>query len=558
MITVAIIPRSDARLFVAINPFPKGFPEPFNRKLTLTTAPLIRDSIETNSEPAAKDRSRTTGAHVEDADSDSPPASFRRRTTQTTIGHPVKASKKPMRGSSVKFTATQSASSSFPSSGFPSRSFPSSGFSSPSFPRTIEDIDHGKFVPYHPVKTRSSSALNGDIFTALDMHSYIDSLETPTSTLDEFEHFMELQEKGKEMAYDPFRALVGAIHDDSLSLVDIVRVSLRRIREGTLDEDLMQKRVNFWRALLHQLHFSLTEVDERLREFTHFVDGLDMRPPSDSPRAALPSEKLAEQIHRTLGSCMELIDKSADSLRAEMQIVDSRRSIAEAESISKLTELAFVFVPLSFVASLFSMQVHELDGGVPIYRFAIVAIGFVMVAYAVRLSIRNSRIIDFKNKTFNQIRDEAQLQYNEPIPAHTFIKHLGKATAGAVSSTTKKIIVTCIPVILVLAVVAAILSPIVLLWLRGIDKGFSAVITVLLLLLDGVLVYPFLTNTAGEIDFDPKAMWQDYQRSRELHRESRARAKKKRTRRKMGLDEETQGIDDDDDDDDDESVLEDA
>jgi hypothetical protein len=86
-----------------------------------------------------------------------------------------------------------------------------------------------------------------------------------------------------------------------------------------------------------------------------------------------------------------------------------------------------------------------------------------MVAYAVRLSIRNSRIIDFKNRTFNQIRDEAQLQYNELIPTHTFMKHLSKATAGAIFSFAVKFILTWTPIVLLLAVVAAVLSPIILL-----------------------------------------------------------------------------------------------
>jgi hypothetical protein len=379
------------------------------------------------------------------------------------------------------------------------------------------------------------------------MRSYIDSLEIPTSTLDEFDYFMQLPHTGKEATYDPFRALVGAIHDDSQSLLDIIRVSLRQIREGTLDEDLMQKRVTFWRAQLHRLHFSLAEFDERLREFTHFISELDMHPPSAEMRPELPSEKLTREVHRTLSNSMQLIEKSADSLRAEMQIVDSRRSIAEAESISKLTELAFVFIPLSFVASLFSMQIHELDNGVPLYQFVLVAMAFVTLAYSVRLSIRNSRIVDLKNRTFAQIRDEAQLQYNEPIPAHTFMMHLSKATIGAVSHWPKIIIATCAPIILVLAVVAAILSPIVLLWLRKIDKGFSAVLTVLLLLLDGVLVYPVITNTAGGLDADFKAMVLAYKRNRERHRDRREREKKKRARRKNGLDEETQGVESDDD-----------
>ena len=402
--------------------------------------------------------------------------------------------------------------------------------------------NHGPFVPYHPIRSRlSSSALSGDTFTAPHMRAYIESLQIPTSTLDEFEYLLQLPAKGKETAYDPFQALFRAIHDDTLSLVDIIRGSLRRIREGTLDEDLMQRRVTFWRSLLHQLNFSLTEFDQRLREFMHFAYDSETHPLSFDPRTELPSEKLVKDIRQTLRSCMDLIDKSSDSLRAEMQIVDSRRSIAEAESVSKLTELAFVFIPLSFVASLFSMQVHELDGGVPLYQFVLVAIAFVIVAYAVRLSIRSSGIIEYKNKTFNQIRDEAQLQYNEPIPTHTFLAWFGTATAGAVFKITKNFIAVFVPLILVLAVIAAILSPIVLLWLRGINRGFSAVITVLLLLLDMLLVYPVLTNTSGEFEFDPRAIIREIQRNREINRKRREKAKKRR-KQKMGLDPESLGV----------------
>ena len=46
-----------------------------------------------------------------------------------------------------------------------------------------------------------------------------------------------------------------------------------------------------------------------------------------------------------------------------VQIVDSRRSFAETANISRLTILALVFVPLTFVASLFSMNPDTGPGG---------------------------------------------------------------------------------------------------------------------------------------------------------------------------------------------------
>jgi hypothetical protein len=388
---------------------------------------------------------------------------------------------------------------------------------------------HGPFVPYRPIKARSSTAAQNDAtFVTKHVRAYIESLEIPKSTLDELDYYLCRPTKGKETTWDPLRALFRAIHDGTHSLVDIVRISLQRIREGTLDEDLMQKRVTFWRGLLHRLSYNLAELDQNLRAFVQFVH----EPDAKARDLEYPSGKLANETRQVLKDCITLIDRSSHSLLAEMQIVDSRRSIAEAESISKLTELAFVFIPLSFVASLFSMQVHELDGGVPAYRFALVAIGFVVMAYAVRLSIRSSHLVDYKNRVFVQIRNDSRLQYNESIPTHTFLSWVGLNIGGAFFKSTVNFISVFAPLTLILAMVCALLSPIVLLWLRGIDKGFSAVITVLLLLLDAVLVVPIVSSASGKIEFNPR------ERIREIRHQHNVKSKRRRMRR-AGLDPDT-------------------
>lgn len=384
-------------------------------------------------------------------------------------------------------------------------------------------------MPYHPIKARSSTAAYNDAtFVTKHMRAYIESLQIPKSTLDELDHYLCQPVKGKNTTWEPLRALFRAIHDDTHSLVDVARTSLQRIREGTLDEDLMQKRVTFWRGLLHRLSYNFGELDQNLRAFVQFVHESEAR----SRELENMSEKLAKETRHTLQDCIMLIDRTSHALLAEMQIVDSRRSIAEAESVSKLTELAFVFIPLSFVASLFSMQVHELDGGVPAYRFALVAIGFVLMAYAVRLSIRSSHLIDYKNRMFIQIRNDSKLQYNESIPSHTFMRWVGLNFGGALFKSAKNFISVFAPVILLLAVVAAILSPIVVLWTRNIDKGFTAIITVLLLLLDGVLVLPIVTSASGKFDFNPR------ERIRKIRQRHQVKSKKRRLR-KAGLDSET-------------------
>lgn len=399
------------------------------------------------------------------------------------------------------------------------------------------DETHGPFVPYHPIKARSSVAAQNDAtFVTKHVQAYIESLQIPKSTLDELDYYLCLPNKGKEITWDPLRALFRAIHDDTHSLVDVIRTSLQRIREGTLYEDLMQKRVTFWRGLLHRLSYNMAELDQNLRAFMQFVH----EPDAKARDFEFPSEKLVNETRQTLKDCEILIDRSSHSLLAEMQIVDSRRSIAEAESVSKLTELAFVFIPLYFVASLFSIQVHELDGGVPAYRFALVAIGFVAMVYAVRLSIRSSHLIDHKDRILAHIRNDSRLQYNEPIPTHTFLSWVGLHLGGVVYKSTVNFISIFAPLIFLIALVMAMISPIVLLWLRGIDKGFSAVITVILLLLDAVLFVPIAHSASSKIELDPrdrtgKIEFNPRERFREIRHRYHVESKKRRMRR-AGLD----------------------
>ena len=415
----------------------------------------------------------------------------------------------------------------------------------------IREVDgsNATLVPYQPIKARLSSSIEGSTTaTALQRRSHLDSLKNASSTLAEFEHFLHLPSKGKGTTFDPLRGLFLTIHDDTVSLVEVIRFSLQRIREDTMDENILQERVTFWRRLLHRLNFSVAGIEQRLRALSHFVVESEITLLESGHRAELPSQRLANDTREALRDCVALLDKCSSSLLSEMQIVDSRRSIVEAESISKLTELAFVFIPLSFVASLFSMQIHELDGGVPLYKFVLVAIGFVLVAYAVRLSIRSSRLIDYRTKVLHRIRKDSNIQANHAISTQAFVvwschgleKIMAKAFGahGPVLSFVGHVA----PLILVLGIIAAMVSPIVVLWLRGINKGFSAVITVLMLLLDMVLLSPLMLEGSGTFGLSPKKILREIRSNLDASRLLRKRADQLR-KQTAGVDPESQPVD---------------
>ena len=73
-----------------------------------------------------------------------------------------------------------------------------------------------------------------------------------------------------------------------------------------------------------------------------------------------------------LAYCEEVLDDgnravqiTRDYMQSEIgmwSIAESRRSIEEAVSVKRLTQLAFIFLPLSFVPSLYGMNVQEISG----------------------------------------------------------------------------------------------------------------------------------------------------------------------------------------------------
>ena len=62
-----------------------------------------------------------------------------------------------------------------------------------------------------------------------------------------------------------------------------------------------------------------------------------------------------------------------------VQIIDARQSLAETANISRLTVLALIFVPLSYVSSLFSMNTTNMPGSPYFWVYFAVAIPVTLI-----------------------------------------------------------------------------------------------------------------------------------------------------------------------------------
>lgn len=149
----------------------------------------------------------------------------------------------------------------------------------------------------------------------------------------------------------------------------------------------------------------------------------------------------------------------------------------EAKTVTKLTELAFVFVPLSFASSLFSMSVKELEQGVPMRTFVITAFAFAVLAYGFRFVVSNDFLADTSRRALERFWARRNVRRGASIPTLTFVV----LTAQELwKQGGKTIAVACLAL---LSFSAFLIVPASFLWVSiGMDKGFKLSVTLFLIL----------------------------------------------------------------------------
>jgi hypothetical protein len=90
-----------------------------------------------------------------------------------------------------------------------------------------------------------------------------------------------------------------------------------------------------------------------------------------------------EVINNNIQSAGARLENMLPVVTSLVQIIDARQSFAETANISRLTILALVFVPLTFVSSLFSMNSENLPGSSHFWVYFVVAIPVTAIVYLV-------------------------------------------------------------------------------------------------------------------------------------------------------------------------------
>ena len=154
------------------------------------------------------------------------------------------------------------------------------------------------------------------------------------------------------------------ILDDHLEIMSDFREALDFIDEHLSDDNVLRKRVQQWRYLLGQwkshLSSDITYISYITRVITHETS-LNNDPTTESTGTkrsvkSLPIRADLDNLIKEMNSLTTRAKSTFQDIMATMSIVESQKAIAQAETISKLTNLAFFFIPLTLTASIFGMN----------------------------------------------------------------------------------------------------------------------------------------------------------------------------------------------------------
>lgn len=250
------------------------------------------------------------------------------------------------------------------------------------------------------------------------------SVNSTTDTMKQLLQPYEVRVPDKQTRSTPLGSLFQIIVHDTLKILRLIDLTLTQMDLEMLDDVLVQLQIDDWRRVLHKFDIELRSMESSIPEFADFVL-LTQRPVfhSGTGKGSRAIHELLNRFKNQVTQVQGRIESTHRSLMATLSLIESKRGISEAESVTKLTELAFFFIPLTFAASLFSMQVKELDGSTTsVGWFLAVALAITICSYALRLVIRSSKFLSPWRRWKDEIRAEKGIQPSAPIATSAVLK----------------------------------------------------------------------------------------------------------------------------------------
>jgi Mg2+ and Co2+ transporter CorA len=168
--------------------------------------------------------------------------------------------------------------------------------------------------------------------------------------------------------------LLQFVLNDTLEVLAQTDDALDTIGESMASDDNVQNFVQNWRELLAKWNNGLTRQGKFIDYAIRAINEAHRRKSMSyqkSPAALIPgSQEDATTDENSAKYLLEFkymredviklgkrTESTFQALMSTMAIIESQRAIAQAKAVSKLTNLAFFFIPLTLSASVFGMNV---------------------------------------------------------------------------------------------------------------------------------------------------------------------------------------------------------
>lgn len=160
---------------------------------------------------------------------------------------------------------------------------------------------------------------------------------------------LKLQLEGLEQWRDVLAAM-----NDTIDQIDLAMASCIKDAQSVALELTRRKRLlTSWRPFLgKQQRHSKTEI------FQHIAATHNQEPALSELLGNLTDS--LQSIERDREILEKRMEQTSQELASVIAILESKTATAQTKTISVLTELAFIFIPLSFASSFFSMSIKVL------------------------------------------------------------------------------------------------------------------------------------------------------------------------------------------------------
>lgn len=287
---------------------------------------------------------------------------------------------------------------------------------------------------------------------------------------------------GYENRLGPGSMIFRIAHQDTMGFLQLIRSALEEIDLASSDFDLQLAALH-WRRRLDQFRSILIDIESSLHSFVDFLN-VDKSLPSISIPLKLdtnPIEYLLQDAIHAIELHKERLSQVYSSLTSKTQISDSHRSIAEAETVTRLTEVAFLFIPLSFATSIFGMQF--ISGSTSATTYIAVALALTSGSYLLRFIFHRTteQRFNIRQSISDKVSTYANLRAGSHIPTATFLRWLGHIMKRRLLRYWK--LSFLVAVILVMLVI-----PLPIIWTSNLNTGLQIAISCFLVSIPFFLV----------------------------------------------------------------------